>query len=156
MLDWIHCCVFWMCGALGGLFAFCAIIHVPIRKEATPIRQMCIYRNNMKQQTAPPPATAETRILYPELPAAGPAPGQNHRLQQVNRLKQQLEEERDRRQPLTKSTAVVLMPSMARTLLYSLPVYEWALEVSPSCPPLLLHQAGAGSGGSGLWVTRGG
>ena len=106
------------------------------RKEATPIGRLCIYRNNMKQPTAPPPATAETRDLYPELPAADPAPGQQYRQQQVNRLKQQLEEERVRR-----GTAVVLMPPVAWTQHYSSPVWEWALVVSASCPPLLQHQS---------------
>ena len=38
---------------------------------------------------------AETRNLCPEQPAAEPAPGQQYRLQQINYLKRQLEEERD-------------------------------------------------------------
>ncbi|KAI0226476.1 hypothetical protein LSAT2_022992, partial [Lamellibrachia satsuma] len=67
----------------------CMRSHSTQRKEATPIGRSCICRNNMKQPTAPPPATAETRDLYSELPAAEPAPGQQYRLQQVNRLKEE-------------------------------------------------------------------
>ena len=57
---------------------------------------MYIYQNNTKQPTAP------TADLYPELPATEPAPGRQYRLQQVDRLKRQLEEERDGRAALYK------------------------------------------------------
>ena len=75
----------------------------------------------MKQATAPPAAEPQSQMntLYPELPistpdsmftpsmgTAAPAPGadQSYRLQKISQLKRRLEDERDKRVTLYKST----------------------------------------------------